>query len=50
MNIITCGKCAKRLGLSLEERKSLALQLKEGINICFCGHEMIIKNGVYRPL
>lgn len=45
MNKIVCGNCAKSQGKSIEERKAMVKQLKEGLNVCTCGRSMVIRNG-----
>lgn len=44
MNKITCGKCARKQKLSLEERKQLAFTLKEDLNSCKCGRILELHN------
>jgi hypothetical protein len=44
MNNITCGNCARKQKLSLEDRKQLSLKLKEGQNICNCGRILELYN------
>lgn len=43
-----CGKCAKKQGKSLDERKELATLLQEGSNVCDCGRVIEVKSGVLR--
>lgn len=45
MNKITCGKCAMKQGMTLEERLEMPKQLKEGLNICDCGRKLRLTNG-----
>jgi hypothetical protein len=48
MNKILCGKCAKKQGKSLDERKVLATLLQEGSNVCACGRVLEVKRGILR--
>ena len=48
MNKILCGKCAKKKGKSLDERKELASLLQEGLNVCECGRVLEVKSGILR--
>jgi hypothetical protein len=45
VNKITCGKCAKKQNKSLDERKTMAKLLKEGLNECDCGRVLKWEKG-----
>jgi hypothetical protein len=40
-----CGRCARKDGHTLEERKQMAKEMEQGKNECSCGRTIVLANG-----